>query len=230
MPSSSSQKNSGATRRPTAPVCSQKPKSTPRFPTKQQRPADQTEPGHAARDEPGRVHEVAQEQPVPEGNDESGAEQSRPVLQRSQGHGEVDRLRRILTQADEAEHEDDPRRDEDALDDPRRDVADGEDLALPPSDRVEHDRSSDVRDDEKELQEGTQADLAVPPITGEVTGRIVENGLEKKRSRDRREKRDDEQHPEDPGGPLIVGHPIPLRAVECCLGSCCLEFPWLWVD
>src|ERR671915_2360336 len=50
-------------------------------------PADQTEPGQAARDEPGRVHQVAEEQPVPEGDDESGAEQSRPVLERSEGDG-----------------------------------------------------------------------------------------------------------------------------------------------
>src|SRR5690348_10580766 len=42
--------------------------------------ADQTQPGHAARDEAGRVHQVAEDQPVPEGDDESGAEQERPIL------------------------------------------------------------------------------------------------------------------------------------------------------
>jgi hypothetical protein len=77
------------------------------------------------------------------------------------------------------------RRDEDALNDPSRDIADGEGLVLPTSDRVEHDGCSDVRDDEEELQECTQADLGVLPFPGEVTGRVVENGLKKKRSGDR---------------------------------------------
>ena len=100
-----------------------------------------------------------------------------------------------------------PARDEDALDDSSCDVADGEDLALPPRDRVEHDGRSDVRDDEEELQQRGQVDLGVRSATGDVAGRVGENGLKEKGSRDRGEERDDEQHPEDPGVPLIVIHP-----------------------
>ena len=100
---------------------------------------------------------------------------------------------------------------------PSGDVADGEDLVLPPSDRVEHDCCSDVRDDEEELQECTQAELVVLPVAGEVTGRVVENGPEKKRSGDRCEERDDEQHTEDPGGPLVVGHTMSPLSLSGCL-------------
>jgi hypothetical protein len=116
-----------------------------------------------------------------------------------------------VTQADDAEHEDDPRRQEDAFDDSSCNIADGEDLVLPPRDRIEHDGRTDVRDDEEELQERAQVDLVVLPATGDVTGRIVQHGLEEKHGRDRGEERDDEQHPENPGVPLVVGHTISVR-------------------
>src|SRR4051794_36438912 len=74
-------------------------------PDQEEWPSDQTEPRHAARDEAGRVHQVAEDQPVAEGDDESGAEQKRPILERSEGDGEVGRVRRVMTQADDAEHE-----------------------------------------------------------------------------------------------------------------------------
>ena len=51
-------------------------------PNQEEWPPDQPEPGHAARDEAGAVHQVAEDQPVPEGDDESGAKQKRPVLAR----------------------------------------------------------------------------------------------------------------------------------------------------
>ena len=95
-------------------------------PDQEERPSDQSEPGHASRDEAGVVHQVAEDQPVPEGDDHPRAEQERPVLQRGERDGEVGRIRRVLAQADDAEHEDDPARDEDALDDSRSDVADRE--------------------------------------------------------------------------------------------------------
>src|SRR3954471_2251590 len=76
MPSDNSHRNSGATSRPTALVCSHQWNSTPMFPTSRSGPADQTEPGHAARDEAGRVHQVAEDQPVPKGDDEPGPEQN----------------------------------------------------------------------------------------------------------------------------------------------------------
>jgi hypothetical protein len=73
----------------TAPVASHQSKSTPKLPIQEQRPSDQSEPRHAARDEAGAVHEVAEDQPVPEGDDEPGAEQERPVLERCERDGEV---------------------------------------------------------------------------------------------------------------------------------------------
>ncbi len=51
----------------------------------------------------------------------------------------------------------------------------GQGLVLPPRDRVEHDGRSDVREDEKELQEDSQLDLVVLAATGDVGGRVVEN-------------------------------------------------------
>src|SRR5919205_4375856 len=58
-------------------------------PDQQERPSDQTEPGHAPRDETGAVHQVAEDQSVPDGNDEAGAEEERPVLELSERDGEV---------------------------------------------------------------------------------------------------------------------------------------------
>ena len=142
---------------------SHKSKSTPRLREEEKRPSDQSQPGHASRDEAGAVHQVAEDQPVPEGDDEAGAEQERPVLERGERDGEVGRVRGVVPQADDAEHEDDPGRDEDGLDDPRGDVADGEGLVLPPRDRVEDDGGADVREDEQELQERSQVDLVVLP-------------------------------------------------------------------
>lgn len=78
-----------------------------------------------------------------------------------------------------------PGRDEDALDDSSGDVADGQEFVLSPHDRVEHDGRSDVREDEKEVQEGSEVDLAVLPATRDVAGRIVENRLEESQRCDR---------------------------------------------
>src|SRR5688572_4860362 len=93
-----------------------------------------------------------------------------------------------------SEHEDDPRSDEDALDDSSGDVTDGDGLVLPPRDRVEHNSRSNVREDEKELQEGSQIDLVVLAPTGDVGGRVVENWLEESQRCDGGDERDDEQH------------------------------------
>ena len=86
-----------------------------------------------------------------------------------------------MPHADNAEDEDDADRDEDGLDDPSSDVADRECFVLPPGDRVEGDGRSDVRDDEKELQERSQVDLVVLAVTGDVAGRVIENGLEEQK-------------------------------------------------
>ena len=116
------------------------------------------------------------------------------------------RAGKIVPQAHDSEHEDDPHRDEGALDDSRTDVADGEGLVLPPRDWIEDDGRSDVRDDEQEFEECPQVDLVVLPAASDVPNGIVENGLEERERGDRRDERDDEQHAEDPAVPLVVTH------------------------
>jgi hypothetical protein len=78
-------------------------------------------------------------------------------------------------QSHNAEHEDDPGREEDALDDSSGDISDREEFVLSPHDRVEHDGRSHVREDEKEVQEGSEVDLVVLSATGDVASRVVEN-------------------------------------------------------
>ena len=95
-------------------------KSDAEVPEQEERPSDQPEPGHAPRDEAGAVHQVAEYQPVPEGDDESGAEQEGPVLERCERDGRSAASGRVVAQADDPEHEDDPGRNEDALDDLER--------------------------------------------------------------------------------------------------------------
>ena len=125
MPRNASQMNSGISRTFTRPLGSNASKSTPTFPIQEEWPPDQSEPCHAAGDEAGLVHQVAEYQSVPKGDDESGAKQKRPVLERRERDAEVGRVRRVLAHAHDPEHKDDPGRDEDRLDDSSSDVADG---------------------------------------------------------------------------------------------------------
>ena len=202
------------TRMADRPVCIPPVEEHADVPDQEERPSDQSEPGHPSRDEAGLVHQVAEDQPVPEGDDQPRAEQERPVLERGEGDGEVGRVRRVVAQADDAEHEDDPARDEDALDDSSSDVADREELVLSPHDRVEHDGRSDVGDDQQELQERAQVDLVVLAVTGDVSGRVVEHGLEESQCADRRDERDQEEHPENrarsagPQPSRLLGSPL----------------------
>ena len=77
----------------------------------EERPSDHPEPGHAPRDEAGAIHQVAEDQPVSEGNREPWAEQERPVLQGGERDGKIGRVRGVLAQADDSENEDrSPRR------------------------------------------------------------------------------------------------------------------------
>src|SRR5919107_5325038 len=87
--------------------------------------------------------------------------------------------------------------------------ADREGLVLPLRNRIEHDRRSDVREDEQELQEHTEIDLALAPVPRDETSRVVEKRLEEKRRRDRREEREDEQDSEESSLPLVVSHVLP---------------------
>ena len=109
----------------------------------------------------GAVHQVAEDQPVSEWDDEVGAEEECQVFELSQRPRDVITAGEIVPHADNAEDEDDPDRNEDGLDDSRRDVADRECFVLSSRDRIESDGGSDIRDDEQELQEGSQVDLAV---------------------------------------------------------------------
>jgi hypothetical protein len=111
-----------------------------------------------------------------------------------------------VSQAHDSEHEDDSGRDKNGLDDSRVDVADREGLVLTPCDRVEGDGRSDVRDDEKELQERSQIDLVVLPLTCMYPAGSSSYGLEQQNRTDRRNEREDEQKAEDPAVPLVVSH------------------------
>ena len=86
--------------------------------------------------------------------------------------------RTVQAHGHEPEHEDDPDRDEDALDDSSRDVADRERFVLPPRDRIEDDARPDVREDEEELEQDCEVEPAHPPVAADEPGRVVENGLE----------------------------------------------------
>ena len=143
---------------------------------------------------------------MPKGTIDPRAEQERPVFERGERDGEVGRIRRVLAQADDAEDEDDSARDEDGFDDPRRDVTDREQFVLSPHDRVEHNGGSDIRDDQQQLQEGAKVDLAVLPVTGDVSSRVVENGLEESQRADRRDERDQEEDSEDSRSLLVLSH------------------------
>ena len=112
----------------------------------EKRPTDQSEPGHAARDEAGAVHQVAEDQSVPQRNDIRGRSRNVQSLSAASEKASVvphsgESCRKLTTPSTKMI----PRRDEDALDDSRSDVADGEGLVLPPRDRVEDDSRSDVR-------------------------------------------------------------------------------------
>ncbi len=111
-----------------------------------------------------------------------------------------------MPQTDDSEHEDDSHRDEGGLDDPCADVADRQRLVLTPCDRVEGNGRSDVRDDEQELEEGSQIDLIVLPPTCDVSDRVVQNRLEERERADRCDERGDEEQSEDPAVPLVVPH------------------------
>ena len=158
--------NSGITRTFTGPVWFHQSKSTPKLPNRSSGPPISPSQGHGRGTRRGAVHQVAEDQPVPEWDDDSGAEEERPVLERGERDGKVGRVRRVLAQADYPENEDDPRRNEDALDDPRTRRSRWPGLVLPPRDRIEHYGRSDVREDEKELQEGSQVNLVVLAATG----------------------------------------------------------------
>ena len=150
--------------------------------------------GHEA----GPVHQVAEDQPVPDADDEAGAEQERPVVQCDEGPADRDERGRVrahvLLQRHDRQEADDADGDEDRFDDARRDVAEREGLVLPLEDREQHDRGPDVRDDEQHLEERAQEHLGVvPPADDEVP--LVENVVVERERRNRGDEGDHEEHP-----------------------------------
>jgi len=85
------------------------------------------------------------------------------------------RARSFLPQRDDGKDGEQASRDERALDETSRDIAESEELALPPQDREQHDGGADVRDDEEQLQERSQEDAVVG--AGDVAAGVVENRL-----------------------------------------------------
>ena len=92
-------------------------------------------------------------EPVSPTNDETGSEDEGPVLERRERVGDRAFVapRVLLRQRHDGEHGEDADEDEGALDDAGRDVAEREDVVLPPHDRIDDDRRADVRDDEEQL-------------------------------------------------------------------------------
>ena len=158
MPTNASQIELREHERPSRCSVSHHSNRSPRFEKKRSGPPISPEPGHAPRDEAGLVHQIAEDQPVSEGNDESGAEQERPVLKRGQRDGESaasgPSWRRLTTPRTKI----DPHCNEDGLDDSSRDEADRQAFVLPLRDRIEDDACSDVREDEEELQDDREVE------------------------------------------------------------------------
>jgi hypothetical protein len=108
---------------------------------------------HAARHQGGPVHQVAEEQPVPDAHHEPRPEDEGPVVERDErlGHGRI-----TPPQLHGHEQAQEPDDDKHRLHHPSRDVAQRTDLALPLEDREQHDGRADVREDRDELQEGAE--------------------------------------------------------------------------
>ena len=147
---------------------------------------------------PDSVHQVAEQQPVPDADDEAGPEQERPILDRGERHADdagIRARRALLLQADHAKHADQADRDEGALDQTGGDKAERKHLVLPLEDREQDDGAGDVRDDQEQLQRRSHEDAGVVGAgAGDVAGGVVEHGLEQIQRRDRRDEGDDEQH------------------------------------
>ena len=93
------------------PPVSHHSKRSPVLEMKRKWSRNQSEHGHAPWDEPGAVHQVAEDQPVADRNGEPWTEEKRPVLEGGERDGEIGRVRSVLAQADDPEDEDHPSRE-----------------------------------------------------------------------------------------------------------------------
>jgi hypothetical protein len=99
------------------------------------------------------THQVAQQQPVPDADDEAGSEQERPIMERDQrladrGERAGIRARSLLPQRHNRKEAEDADGDEGAFNDTSRDIAESDAFVLPLEDREQRDGGADVRDDE----------------------------------------------------------------------------------
>ena len=178
---------SGIVRMPCTPAPASKTPNTTKMPTRHQaleRASDHSQPGQASRHQAGSVHQVAQDQPVPDADDEAGPELERPVLDRGERLSEHAGIRRVLPQRHDREDGDDADEDEDAFHDASRDVAEREDLVLSLEQRDQHERRPEVRDDQEQLQQHPEVDAVVVPGSGDVAPGIVEHRLNGRRAKD----------------------------------------------
>ncbi len=106
-------------------------------PSDEQGTGDEPQHGHAPWHESGAVHQVAQNQPVPDADDEAGSEQERPIMERDQRladrdeRGGIRARSSLLAQRHDRKEAEDADGDEDAFDDTSRDEAEGEDFVHP---------------------------------------------------------------------------------------------------
>ena len=141
MPSDNSHKNSGTTMRPpnTAPWL-EDPEQYADKRARSTGPAMSPSTAMPRGTSLERVHQVAQDQPVADADDEAGSEQERPVMERDKRLADRDERAGIrarsslLAQRHDRKEAEDAHGDEDAFDDTSRDEAKGEDFVLPPDD------------------------------------------------------------------------------------------------
>src|SRR5918997_184136 len=129
----------------------------------------------------GPVHQVAQQQPVPDADYEAGTEQERSIMERDERLADRDERAGIrargglLPQRQDREEAEDADGDEGALDDAGCDEAEGEAFVHPLEDREQRDGGANVRDDEDQLQKRPQGHAHVGAATDDVA-RVVQHG------------------------------------------------------
>ena len=183
----------------------------------QHRTRDEPQHGQAPRHQAGSVHQVAQQHPVPDADDEAGPERERPSMHRDERRADREeragiRARGLLPQRHDRQHAEDADGDEDALDDTRRDPAEGGDFAHPLEDREQHDGAADIRDDEEQLQVRPPGHARVSPGADDVARVAHHGGVVVQERGDRGEIRDQEEYARDErqlslrsAGWLIIG-------------------------
>src|SRR5215211_4946205 len=163
------------------------------------RAGDEPQQGHAPWHEGGRVHQVAQNQPVADAYKEAGPKQERPIFERDQrltgGEERAGiRARSLLPQRHDRKDAEDADGDEDAFNDTSRDIAESEDFVNPLEDGEQHNGGADVRDDEEQLQERSREHAVVGAATDDVARVVQHRDVVINKWGDRGGKRDQEQY------------------------------------